>query len=45
MARVDFLLLRMDFAETHTLGSLYQGDWFLGFTCEDRDRNLEIGGT
>ncbi len=44
MARVDFLLLRMDFAETHTLGSLYQGDWFLGLTCEDRDRNLELGG-
>ena len=44
MARVDFLLLRMGFAETRTLGSLYQGDWFLGFTCEDRDRNLELGG-
>ena len=44
MARVDFLLLRMDFADTRTLGSLYQGDWFLGFTCEDRDRNLELDG-
>lgn len=44
MARVDCLLLRMGFAETRTLGSLYQGDWFLGFTCEDRDRNLELCG-
>ena len=44
MARVDFLLLRMGFAETRTLGSLYQGDWFLGFTCEDKDRHMESGG-
>lgn len=44
MAKIDFLLLRSTFADEFTLGTLFQGDWFIGFTCEDRDRHLEAGG-
>lgn len=45
MAKVDFLLLRSTFADEFTLGTLFYGDWFLGYTCEDKDRHLEVGGT
>ena len=45
MAKVDFLLLRSHFDERFTLGALFVGDWFVGYTCEDRDRYLEAGGT
>lgn len=44
MAKVDFLLLRSTFADEFTLGTLFYGDWFLGYTCEDKDRHLEAGG-
>ena len=45
MAIVDSLLLRSDFNEEFTLGSLFFAGKFLGFTCEDKDRHLESGGT
>lgn len=45
MAIVDSLLLRSDFNEEFTLGSLFFAGKFLGFTCEDKDRHLESGGS
>ena len=45
MAIVDSLLLRSDFGEEFTLGTFCFAGKFLGFTCEDKDRHLESGGT
>ena len=45
MAIVDSLLLRSDFNEEFTLGTLFFAGKFLGFTCEDKDRHIESGGT
>ena len=45
MNKVEALLLRSDFGDDFTLGSLFFAGKFLGFTCEDKDRHLESGGT
>ena len=45
MAIVDSLLLRSDFNENFTLGTFCFAGKCLGFTCEDKDRHLESGGT
>lgn len=45
MNKVDFLLLRSDFGDDFTLGTLFANKMFLGYTCEDKDRHLEVGGT
>ena len=44
MNKVDFLLLRSDFGDDFTLGTLFANKMFLGYTCEDKDRHLEAGG-
>lgn len=44
MNKVDFLLLRSTFGDDFTLGTLFANKMFLGYTCEDKDRHLEIGG-
>lgn len=44
MAIVDALLLRSDFGENFTLGTFCFAGKFIGYTCEDKDRHLEVGG-
>ena len=44
MNTVEALLLRSDFGDDFTLGSLLFAGKFVGYTCEDKDRHLEIGG-
>ena len=44
MNKVEALLLRSDFGDDFTLGSLFFAGKFIGFTCEDKDRHLESGG-
>lgn len=45
MAKIDCLLLRSDFGDEFTLGTFCFAGKFLGYTCEDRDRHVEAGGT
>ena len=44
MSKIDCLLLRSDFGDDFTLGQLFFAGKFVGYTCEDKDRHLEIGG-
>lgn len=43
MNKVEALLLRSDFGDDFTLGTLCFADRFVGYTCEDKDRHLESG--
>ena len=45
MAKIDCLLLRSDFGADFTLGTFCFAGKFLAYTCEDKDRHLEAGGT
>lgn len=44
MSKVDCLLLRSDFGEDFTLGTFCFNGRHVGYTCEDKDRHLELGG-
>ena len=41
---VDCLLLRSDFGD-RTLGQIFTGHHFVGYSCEAKDKHVEIGGS
>ena len=43
--KIECLLLRSDFGEDFTLGTFCFNGRHVGYTCEDKDRHLEVGGT
>ena len=44
MNTLELLLERQIIAENYTLGQLYVAGVHFGYTCEDKDRELETGG-